>query len=245
MSEAENTVVEIDRAEPQLNVDQMVAEVMRRLSRRGVGKEQTNDYDKYKFRGIDDVYNALGPVLSSVGLVIYPKILSKVSEIKQGAKGNSLNYVNLEVEYRLKSSHDQSEETVVMVAEAMDRSDKATNKALSAAYKYMCFEVFCIPVDGQNSEAESPELGKNKSTTGRRAMPTAKIVADEINMDPNTLNEAIAGIRMSCFNEDKAGFFEIYDELESNDEKAKVYGNLDQNERAQCKVWLSERDASE
>ena len=37
-----------------------------------------------------------------------------------------------------------------MVGEAMDSADKATNKALSAAYKYACFQVFCIPTEGDN-----------------------------------------------------------------------------------------------
>ena len=30
----------------------------------------------------------------------------------------------------------------------MDTGDKATNKAMSAAYKYAAFQAFCIPVEG-------------------------------------------------------------------------------------------------
>jgi hypothetical protein len=34
--------------------------------------------------------------------------------------------------------------------EAMDSGDKATNKAMSAAYKYVTFQTFCIPTEGDN-----------------------------------------------------------------------------------------------
>ena len=32
----------------------------------------------------------------------------------------------------------------------MDSADKATNKAMSAAYKYACLQTFCIPTEGDN-----------------------------------------------------------------------------------------------
>jgi hypothetical protein len=35
----------------------------------------------------------------------------------------------------------------------MDSGDKATNKAMSAAFKYACMEVFCIPTEG-NPDAD-------------------------------------------------------------------------------------------
>jgi hypothetical protein len=32
----------------------------------------------------------------------------------------------------------------------MDSGDKATNKAMSASYKYMAMQLFCIPTEGDN-----------------------------------------------------------------------------------------------
>jgi D-mannonate dehydratase len=32
----------------------------------------------------------------------------------------------------------------------MDSGDKASNKAMSAAYKYAAFQAFCIPTEGDN-----------------------------------------------------------------------------------------------
>lgn len=49
----------------------------------------------------------------------------------------------------------------------MDSGDKATNKAMSAAYKYACFQAFAIPVDGNDSEKDSYEVKKNKIDNSR------------------------------------------------------------------------------
>ena len=46
-----------------------------------------------------------------------------------------------------------------MMGEAMDRGDKSINKAFSAAYKYLCLQVFCVPLEGeQESDSDSPEM---------------------------------------------------------------------------------------
>ena len=239
MSE-EQTTQTAHMAQYQKNVFQMISEVTDELCKRGgVSKEQENTFDKYRFRGIDQVYDALAPILSKVGLVVLPTVTNREVELRQGKQGSMLSYVTVTVDYRLVSSQDSSECVVTMPGEAMDRSDKATNKALSAAYKYMCFQVFCIPLEGQEGDAESPELGKQNST-GKKRQSVAKTAADEVDMDPNLLNEAMAGIQAACFNDDAVGFFEIYDELDS-DERVKVYGNLDSAERKQCKAWISER----
>ena len=34
-----------------------------------------------------------------------------------------------------------------MIGEGMDSGDKASNKALAVAFKYACFQVFCIPTE--------------------------------------------------------------------------------------------------
>jgi hypothetical protein len=48
------------------------------------------------------------------------------------------------------AAEDGSKHTVVTVGEAMDSGDKASNKAMSAAYKYAAFQTFCIPTEGDN-----------------------------------------------------------------------------------------------
>lgn len=127
-----------------------IAEVMGKVAKEGIAKNRNNSQQGYKFRGIDDVYNALSPFLSESKLVILPRVLSREVTERTTAKGGVLFYVVLHVEFDLVSGEDGSKHTVCVVGEAMDSGDKATNKAMSAAYKYACMEAFCIPTEGDN-----------------------------------------------------------------------------------------------
>jgi hypothetical protein len=127
-----------------------IAAVMGKLSKEGIAKNRNNSQQGYKFRGIDDVYNALAPYLSESKLLILPRVLSREVTERQTQKGGTLFYVVLDVEFDLVSGEDGSKHTIKVVGEAMDSADKATNKAMSAAYKYACMEAFCIPTEGDN-----------------------------------------------------------------------------------------------
>jgi len=56
----------------------------------------------------------------------------------------------VQVEFDLVCAEDGSKHTIATIGEAMDSADKATNKAMSAAYKYACIQAFCIPTEGDN-----------------------------------------------------------------------------------------------
>ena len=116
----------------------------------GIGKNQQNQQQRYKFRGIDDVLNALSPLLAKYGLVIMPEVLGREVSERTNSKGNPLFYVTVKVKFTLISSEDGSSHDVVVYGESMDSGDKATNKAMSAAYKYMAIQSFCIATEGDN-----------------------------------------------------------------------------------------------
>ena len=79
--------------------------VQRELAKTGIQKGQTNTYDKYRFRGIDDVYNALSPACAKAGLVILPRVVSRESVEKPTQKGGVQNAVTVQVEYDLSLIH--------------------------------------------------------------------------------------------------------------------------------------------
>lgn len=136
-----------------------IAAVMGALAKRGISKDETNTFDKYKFRGIDAVYNALAPLLAEHGLLILPRVLERHSEERVSQKGGAVFYVTVAVEFDFVSVEDGSMHTVRAYGEAMDRGDKGTNKAMTAAYKYACFEAFCIPTEGSDdADKESHEV---------------------------------------------------------------------------------------
>lgn len=127
-----------------------ISKVMLALSKQGIAKDSRNTQQNYQFRGIDDVYNALAPLLPEHGLVLLPKVKTRNITERTTKTGGQLFYVVLEVDYKLVSVVDGSYEVISVVGEAMDSGDKATNKAMSAAYKYACIQLFCIPTWGDN-----------------------------------------------------------------------------------------------
>jgi hypothetical protein len=137
------------------HVYQAIAEVMARLSKDGIIKNRRNEQQGYSFRGIDDVYNALAPILASVGLCILPAVKSREVVERMSGNGRTLFYVNVNVDFTFVSTKDGSSHVVSMLGEAMDSGDKATNKAMSAAYKYACLQTFCIPTEGDNDADSS------------------------------------------------------------------------------------------
>lgn len=131
-----------------MEVYKAITSVMAEIGKTGISKDRTAQ--GYKFRGVDDVLNALSPILSSNNLVILPRVISRESVERITKNGAVLFYVTLLVKFDFVSAVDASKHTIATYGEAMDSSDKATNKAMSAAYKYACFQAFCIPTEGDN-----------------------------------------------------------------------------------------------
>ena len=150
--------------EVNMNVYNLIAKVSADLCQQGIAKDRRNTQQGYGFRGIDDVYNALAPIISKHGLVILPRVISREVSERMGKTGSSLFYVVVEVEFDFVSSHDGTKHTVKTFGEAMDSGDKATNKAMSAAYKYAAFQAFAIPTEGDNdADAHTHEISSNFS----------------------------------------------------------------------------------
>jgi hypothetical protein len=133
-----------------MKVYKAIASVAATMAQDGIAKARRNQAQGYSFRGIDDVYNALGKVLAANGLVVLPRVLARECIERQTAKGSPLFYVTVEVEFDFVSAEDGSKHVVKTYGEAMDSADKATNKAMSAAYKYAAMQAFCIPTEGDN-----------------------------------------------------------------------------------------------
>lgn len=145
-----------------------IAAVMAEIAKEGIGKDRKNEQQGYKFRGIDDVYNALAGPLSRNGLVILPRMKEREVVERTTAKGNALFYVTVKAEFDFVAAEDGSLHTIEMYGEAMDSADKATNKAMSAAYKYACVEAFCIPTEGDNdADAQTHEVRPQSHGIGK------------------------------------------------------------------------------
>jgi hypothetical protein len=151
-------------------VYEAIAAVMADLSVDGIAKARNNTQQGYNFRGIDDVYNALSPVLAKHKLCMLPRILSREVVERKNKSGGALFNVTVEAEFDLICAEDGSKHTVKTFGEAMDSADKATNKAMSAAYKYAAMQAFAIPTEGDNdADATTHEIAPDEHPQATKA----------------------------------------------------------------------------
>jgi len=149
-----------------MKVYQAINAVQSELAKVGISKNSRNSQGAgYNFRGIDAVYNVLSSIMAEKGLCIIPRMLARACEERISKAGGALFYVTVEAEFDLVSAEDGSKHTARTFGEAMDSGDKATNKAMSAAYKYMAFQTFAIPTEGENdADHQTHEVAIKKST---------------------------------------------------------------------------------
>ena len=145
-----------------------------------IGKEKKNAQQGFKYRGVDDVMNALQPVMVQHGLFVVPEIIDQKREDRQTNRGGNLIYSVCTVRYTFYAKDGSSVQCVV-VGEGMDSGDKATNKAMSIAFKYACFQVFCIPTEEmKDPDAEVHEVTPKSKHTENPKIAAATAKANEV-----------------------------------------------------------------
>lgn len=138
-----------------MSVYKAISAVAKEMAEKGISKDRKNQQQGFQFRGIDQVYNALAPALVRHGLLILPRIVDRTVTERVTQKGALLFYVVVKAEFDFVGIDDGSIHTVTTYGEAMDSGDKATNKAMSIAYKYAAFQTFCIPTEETAVDADS------------------------------------------------------------------------------------------
>lgn len=153
-----------------------------------VGKNQKNQQQGFMFRGIDAVMNAINPALIKNKVFVVPEILEQIREERQTKTGTNLIYSVCKVKYTF-FAEDGSSVQAVVIGEGMDSGDKATNKAMSIAFKYACFQVFCIPTE----EMKDPDEECHEVESKKKQKSESSAVADKKKIDAVQL-EALKAI---------------------------------------------------
>jgi hypothetical protein len=170
-----------------VKVYQAINAVQLALCAEGISKGRKNNQQGYNFRGIDDIYNVVSPLLGKHGLCILPRVLTRECIERQTKSGGALFYVTCEVEFDFVCAEDGSKHVVKTYGEAMDSADKATNKAMSAAYKYAVMQSFAIPTEGDNdADAHTPDVAP------RAASPRKPANEGQPDMSPKARAQRIA-----------------------------------------------------
>jgi hypothetical protein len=144
-----------------------------------ITKDKRNPQQGFMYRGIDQVYNALNPVMAKLGLFLTPEILDQKREERQTAKGGALIYTILTIRFTVYAP-DGSNVSLSVIGEAMDSGDKSTNKAMSVAMKYAMFQLFCIPTeemidpDGETHEVAAKDRDARLKAAAQKGIAAAK-----------------------------------------------------------------------
>lgn len=155
-------------------VYEAINRITARLAKVGIGKDRENVDQKFMFRGVDDIFNALAPMLAEEKLCILPNVTAREVASRPTKSGGTTYNVVVKVEYSFVSAEDGSTHVVTAWGEANDSQDKATAKAMSAAYKNACIEAFCIPTEGDNDpDAHGDEAWEKDVAQFLHAIDTA------------------------------------------------------------------------
>jgi hypothetical protein len=211
-----------------MKVYKAINNVQADLSVLGITKDRRNMQGSgYNFRGIDDVYNTIAPLLAKHSLCILPRVLSRECVERVSQKGGALFYVTVDAEFDFVSAEDGSKHTVKTFGEAMDSGDKATNKAMSAAYKYACFQAFSIPTESDNdADAHTHTPAPKVSATKTDLVPSHRM---------NVVADVAAAINERISANDLIGAYEEYLGITDVEEKTALWGMLDSKTRSSLK----------
>jgi len=142
-----------------------VRAVMREISHIGIDKAFRNKHQNYNFRSVDQVFQTFSPILSSVGLLMIPNVEScDVSEIhplpSADARAKIQHKATVSVRYDLRLADSDPGDVIsaTFCGQGIDTSDKAVAQALTSAFKYAVFQIFCVPLAGcVDADADDPE----------------------------------------------------------------------------------------
>jgi len=156
-----------------MNIYQSIAAIMAETD--AIKKEKRNTQQDFKFRGIDDVYNAIHPLMAKHGVFSVPTVLDVATEERTTKSGTAMVYRILKIQYTFFAS-DGSFVVAIVIGEANDSGDKACSKAMAIGHKYALLQILSIPTedmpdpDQTAQPKDDPIVGKkDDSIIGKKA----------------------------------------------------------------------------
>ncbi|MET9528133.1 ERF family protein [Streptomyces coeruleorubidus] len=146
---AETTTVAEHATETPFTVDQAMIAVMREIG--PVGKNGRNSDQGYNFRAQEDIVAAARGPMARHGLRMLPKIISH-DHFTRG----KMNVAIIEVEYTFRGPTGDEMPPILVIGEGADPSDKASNKAMTAAKKYAMIQAFEIADGSDDGDKDHP-----------------------------------------------------------------------------------------
>lgn len=156
-----------------------------------VEKNGVNQQQGFKFRSIDDTVASVRKALIKHNVAIVPEVVNVEKSTYQTKSGAVMNVSDVLVNYSF-IAEDGSSVVATMAGQASDSGDKAVSKALSMAFKYLCFQTFLCGTDGDPDAEVAPEA-VTPAQAGLTAADKKRIstLGERAGLDKVKLKEAI------------------------------------------------------
>jgi ERF superfamily len=225
-------------AEPAKNlptVVQALAAVMQEESVQAIAKGRRNKDQGFKYRGIDEVMNAVGPAFRKHGVVCVPVEAGYDAEHYTTKKQTAMKNVTVRVAFRFFGPAGDYIDAMTL-GEAADSGDKAVSKAHSVAFRTLLLEALCIPTGDEDPDATAHERADRRvDTAGRATVPKSWAELEQLVKGCDNPEEAWALFQAFV----RAGSVNLYGKSESSE--------LDQGQKdivwqkaLGAAVWLAE-----
>lgn len=159
------------------NIHSKMLQVAQALNE-GIAKGGRNVDQGYSFRGIDQVMDALHGPLVDAGIVFLPAYELLAIEDRPTKSGGTMQYARVQGTFQF-ACDDGGLLTVSTVGQGNDTSDKAVNKAMSAALKYALLQTFMVPIGDDDGDTSTIEMGGDRGApvydTAERGIPVDRV----------------------------------------------------------------------
>ncbi len=133
------------------NIDQALAGIMRDI--KAISKDRESGKDggpKFKYRGIDDVFNELHDLMAQHGVVVRGVAALREMTERTTSNGKSVLHHVVKMAYTFCHESGTKSEPAEYFGECAENGDKGLGKAQAYAYKVCLLQTFLIPTEGDN-----------------------------------------------------------------------------------------------
>jgi len=133
-----------------------ILDVMTRVG--AVGKNDYNQGQKFNFRGIDAVLNAVAPALRGARVIVRPEYDPAQVHYLESGGGKRQVHAIMHAKFEFIGPGGDSL-TVIVNGEAMDTGDKAVSKASSVAFRTALIQALALPTDEPDPDSQVYDIG--------------------------------------------------------------------------------------
>lgn len=158
-----------------LNLYQKLAKIMGEVDK--IEKTGKNSQQGYDFVEQAVVLATLRPKLAEHNIVIVPTVTNHEIERFTNTKGTTVFHTVLSTKYRVVNGDNPTEDIEAeWRGEALDYSDKAVNKAMTASQKYFLMKLFNVS-DKDDPDQDHPLVPKDSPTESKIAAHQLRQIA--------------------------------------------------------------------